>query len=265
MRARSVLLTDEQVVIRHAYIERRVIPLDMYLRDSGEDLAAAAIVDYGAAIKELGATGIFPGDLLLKNFGVTRHGRVVFYDYDELTTIDKVVFRRLPEDESMGDEPTFGVGPDDVFPEEFIRFLGVDGELKRAFLHNHRDLLTADWWLRGAEAGRGPRTDRHLPLRGTAAERAGLDSNDGTGRLLNRRTSCSGSPQPSPGQCSFCRIVCRSARGFHSRSGSGDPGTVLTGQPHFAAGADIKGFQAAYDGGTDDAPRLESGRGGLGA
>ncbi|CAN5155800.1 bifunctional isocitrate dehydrogenase kinase/phosphatase [soil metagenome] len=145
--ARSVLLTDEQVVIRHAYIERRVIPLDMYLRDSSEDLAAAAIIDYGAAIKELGATGIFPGDLLLKNFGVTRHGRVVFYDYDELTTIDRVVFRRLPDDESMGDEPTFGVGPDDVFPEEFIRFLGVDGELKKAFLSNHRDLLTADWWL----------------------------------------------------------------------------------------------------------------------
>ncbi|MGI8516643.1 MAG: bifunctional isocitrate dehydrogenase kinase/phosphatase [Acidimicrobiia bacterium] len=144
---RSLQVSDDQVVIRHAYIERRVIPLDIYLRDADSDLAAAAIVDYGAAIKELGATGIFPGDLLLKNFGVTRHGRVVFYDYDELTTIDRCVFRRLPEDESMGDEPTFGVGPDDVFPEEFVRYLGVDGDLKRVFMDHHRDLYTADWWL----------------------------------------------------------------------------------------------------------------------
>jgi len=145
--ARSLQLSDDQIVIRHAYIERRVIPLDIYLRDADADLAAAAIVDYGAAIKELGATGIFPGDLLLKNFGVTRHGRVVFYDYDELTTIDRCVFRRLPADESMSDEPTFGVGPDDVFPEEFVRYLGVDGVLKQVFLDHHRDLYTADWWL----------------------------------------------------------------------------------------------------------------------
>jgi isocitrate dehydrogenase kinase/phosphatase len=145
--ARSLQVTGERVVIRHAYIERRVIPLDIYLRDADGDLAAAAIIDYGAAIKELGATGIFPGDLLLKNFGVTRHGRVVFYDYDELTTIDRCVFRRLPEEESMGDEPTFGVGPDDVFPEEFVRYLGVDGDLKRVFMEQHRDLYTADWWL----------------------------------------------------------------------------------------------------------------------
>ncbi|CAN5800740.1 bifunctional isocitrate dehydrogenase kinase/phosphatase [soil metagenome] len=145
--ARSLQLSDDQLVIRHAYIERRVIPLDIYLRDADADLAAAAIVDYGAAIKELGATGIFPGDLLLKNFGVTRHGRVVFYDYDELTTIDRCVFRRLPADESMSDEPTFGVGPDDVFPEEFVRYLGVDGVLKQVFLDHHRDLYTADWWL----------------------------------------------------------------------------------------------------------------------
>ncbi|MGI8517328.1 MAG: bifunctional isocitrate dehydrogenase kinase/phosphatase [Acidimicrobiia bacterium] len=145
--ARSLQLSDDQVVIRHAYIERRVIPLDIYLRDADADLAAVAIIDYGSAIKEMGASGIFPGDLLLKNFGVTRHGRVVFYDYDELTTIDRCVFRRLPEDESMGDEPTFGVGPDDVFPEEFVRYLGVDGDLKRVFMDHHRDLYTADWWL----------------------------------------------------------------------------------------------------------------------
>jgi len=145
--SRSVAINSEHLVISHAYLERRVIPLDLYLRDADDDLAAAAIVDYGAAIKELGATGIFPGDLLLKNFGVTRHGRVVFYDYDELTTIDKVVFRLLPPEESMTEEPTFGVGPDDVFPEEFVRYLGVDGSLKQAFMDDHHDLFTAEWWL----------------------------------------------------------------------------------------------------------------------
>ncbi|HEX2421093.1 MAG TPA: bifunctional isocitrate dehydrogenase kinase/phosphatase [Acidimicrobiia bacterium] len=144
---RNIEIFEQKVVIRHAYIERRVIPLDLYLRDSDPELSAAAIVDYGHAIKELAATGIFPGDLLLKNFGVTRHGRVVFYDYDELTTIAKCVFRPLPADADDSEEPSFGVGPDDVFPEEFERFLGVEGDLKAAFMSHHADLLTAHWWL----------------------------------------------------------------------------------------------------------------------
>ncbi len=152
---RTVEEVDGEVVVGHAYLERRVIPLDIYLRDADPDLAKAAIIDYGAAIKELAASGIFPGDLLLKNFGVTRHGRVVFYDYDELTTIDRCVFRELPtadnpEDE-MAAEPWFAVGPDDVFPEEFSRFLGVEGELKETFLSHHADLLTAVWW-RGVQS-----------------------------------------------------------------------------------------------------------------
>ncbi|HUO46483.1 MAG TPA: bifunctional isocitrate dehydrogenase kinase/phosphatase [Acidimicrobiia bacterium] len=147
---RTVLTGESQVVVRHAYFERRVIPLDIYLREADPDLAKAAIIDYGSAIKELAASGIFPGDLLLKNFGVTRHGRVVFYDYDELTTIDRCVFRELPvatnPDDEMSAEPWFAVGPDDVFPEEFERFLGVEGGLRDAFLVHHRDLLTAAWW-----------------------------------------------------------------------------------------------------------------------
>ncbi|HJR86153.1 MAG TPA: bifunctional isocitrate dehydrogenase kinase/phosphatase [Acidimicrobiia bacterium] len=144
---RNFEMFEQKVVIRHAYIERRVIPLDIYLRDADAELGAAAIVDYGNAIRELAATGIFPGDLLLKNFGVTRHGRVVFYDYDELTTIGKCVFRPLPDDADSGEEPSFGVGPDDVFPEEFERFLGVEDDLKAEFMAHHRDLYTAQWWL----------------------------------------------------------------------------------------------------------------------
>jgi isocitrate dehydrogenase kinase/phosphatase len=139
---------DGRVVIKHAYIERRVIPLDIYLRDADPDLGAAAIVDYGAAIKDLAVAGIFPGDLLLKNFGVTRHGRVVFYDYDEITTIDRCVFRELPagEEEEEQYEDWLPVGPDDIFPEEFPHFLGIEGELREAFLAKHSDLSTARWW-----------------------------------------------------------------------------------------------------------------------
>ncbi|MEX2625108.1 MAG: bifunctional isocitrate dehydrogenase kinase/phosphatase [Acidimicrobiia bacterium] len=147
---RTVETREAEVVIGHAYLERRVIPLDIYLRDADPDLANAAIIDYGSAIKELAASGIFPGDLLLKNFGVTRHGRVVFYDYDELTTIDRCVFRDLPQAENLEDEmaaePWFALGPDDVFPEEFARFLGVEGELRETFLAHHGDLFTAAWW-----------------------------------------------------------------------------------------------------------------------
>jgi isocitrate dehydrogenase kinase/phosphatase len=147
---RSIEISSRTIVIGHAYIERRVIPLDIYLRDADPDLAAAAMVDYGAAIKELAAVGTFPGDLLLKNFGVTRHGRVVFYDYDEIMSLARCVFRELPEStdpiEEMSAEPWFAVGPDDVFPEEFSSFLGVEGELRRAFLDKHSDLLTARWW-----------------------------------------------------------------------------------------------------------------------
>jgi isocitrate dehydrogenase kinase/phosphatase len=147
---RTVVVGEDQVVVRHSYFERRVIPLDIYLREADLDLARSAIIDYGAGIKELAASGIFPGDLLLKNFGVTRHGRVVFYDYDELTTIDRCVFRHLPDtdnpEDEMAAEPWFAVGADDVFPEEFVRFLGVEGELRDAFLQHHSDLFTADWW-----------------------------------------------------------------------------------------------------------------------
>ncbi|HSL25276.1 MAG TPA: bifunctional isocitrate dehydrogenase kinase/phosphatase [Acidimicrobiia bacterium] len=143
--SRSFDRSDGRVVIKHAYIERRVIPLDIYLRDADPDLASSAIIDYGTAIKDLAVAGIFPGDLLLKNFGVTRHGRVVFYDYDEITTIERCVFREIPESEEDY-EDWLAVGPDDIFPEEFPRFLGIEGDLREAFMGKHSDLYTARWW-----------------------------------------------------------------------------------------------------------------------
>jgi isocitrate dehydrogenase kinase/phosphatase len=146
----SVILERDRVVIRHVYLERRVRPLNLYLRDADPAAARAAVLDFGNAIKDLAATNIFPGDLLLKNFGVTRHGRVIFYDYDELGLLTDFTFRRMPrpttDDEEMAGEPWFGVAPGDVFPEEFLRFMGLQGELRALFVEAHGDLLTSDYW-----------------------------------------------------------------------------------------------------------------------
>jgi isocitrate dehydrogenase kinase/phosphatase len=148
--AQTVKVDGDEVIIHHLYAERKVTPLNLYLRQADGTSAHRAVVDYGNAIKELAAANIFPGDFLLKNFGVTRHSRVVFYDYDELCLLEQCHFRRLPpsrvpEDE-MEAEPWFSVGEDDVFPEEFRRFLGMDGTLRSTFERHHADLFTVDFW-----------------------------------------------------------------------------------------------------------------------
>jgi isocitrate dehydrogenase kinase/phosphatase len=148
--ASSVVLDGDRVVIRHAYLERRVRPLNLHLRQADPAAARAAVLDFGNAIKDLAATNIFPGDLLLKNFGVTRHGRVIFYDYDELGLLTDFSFRRMPPpstvEEEMAGEPWFGVAPGDVFPEEFLCFIGLHGELRDLFVEAHGDLLTPEYW-----------------------------------------------------------------------------------------------------------------------
>ncbi len=147
---RTVHIEGDTVVIDHLYVERRVIPLDLYARDAVFPAAASAVVDYGQAIKDLACTNIFPGDLLTKNFGVTRHGRVVFYDYDELSSLTDVVFREIPEPrdeiEALSEDPWFSVGEADVFPEEHERFLGMTPELRDAFRERHSDLFEAAAW-----------------------------------------------------------------------------------------------------------------------
>jgi isocitrate dehydrogenase kinase/phosphatase len=146
----SVHVAGDQVVLGHVYAERRVRPLDLYLRESETGAAVRAALDYGQAIRDLASTGIFPGDVLLKNFGVTRHGRVVFYDYDELRLLDECRFRDLPEprypEEELADEPWFHVAPNDVFPEELARFVPFDGERRDAFLAAHGRLYTLEFW-----------------------------------------------------------------------------------------------------------------------
>ncbi|MCZ6599209.1 MAG: bifunctional isocitrate dehydrogenase kinase/phosphatase [Acidobacteria bacterium] len=148
--ARTVHLEGDDVVIDHVYLERRMIPLNIFVRREEEAAARAAVVDYGNAIRELAAANIFPGDFLLKNFGVTRHGRVVFYDYDELCLVTDCRFRRMPPprcpEEELDPEPWFAVKENDIFPEEFRRFIGLPADLANLFERHHSDLFTVAFW-----------------------------------------------------------------------------------------------------------------------
>ncbi len=141
---------DDTLIVKHLYIERRMTPLNLYLdRCSGEQVRHA-VRDYGNAIKELASVNIFPGDMLFKNFGVTRGARVVFYDYDEIAYMMEVNFRRIPvaltlEDE-MSAEPWYPVQQNDVFPEEFGPFLLSSGKVRESFLEDHGDLLSPEFW-----------------------------------------------------------------------------------------------------------------------
>ena len=127
-----------------------MIPLDLYLKTATDEQAEAAAVEYGQAIKDLALSNIFAGDLLLKNFGVSRHRRVIFYDYDELCLVTDCNFRRMPQPRDDIDEMRpgawFYVGPNDIFPEQFIDFLGFMARAKQAFMEHHSDLLTPEYW-----------------------------------------------------------------------------------------------------------------------
>jgi isocitrate dehydrogenase kinase/phosphatase len=150
--AGSVRVEGERVVIRHLYTERRVTPLNLYLRQVGEARGVDAVLDYGQCIKDLAAANIFTGDMLLKNFGVTRNERVIFYDYDELCLLTECNFREIPEsrhdEDEYSAEPWFSVGEHDIFPEEFRAFLTLPGRLGQAFMAAHGDLLTPGYWRR---------------------------------------------------------------------------------------------------------------------
>ena len=156
-----------EVIIKHVYIERRMIPLNIYLQEAfdagGADArnqspeAARAreqiergVVEYGNAIKDLVAANIFPGDMLWKNFGITRHGKVVFYDYDEIEYITDCNFRKVPtprnEEDEMSGEVWYSVGPKDVFPETFSPFLLGNPAVREVFMKHHADLLDAAFW-----------------------------------------------------------------------------------------------------------------------
>ena len=152
--ASNIEFEDDKIVIKHMYIERRMQPLNLYLQEAAQDRDETrmrqVLCDYGCAIKELAGAGIFPGDMLVKNFGMTRHDRVVFYDYDEIEYMTDCVFRRIPpprtpEDE-MSAEPYWSVGPNDVYPEQFSSFLVTGHKARQAFLEYHADLMDPAFW-----------------------------------------------------------------------------------------------------------------------
>ena len=148
--AATVSVEGDDVIVRHLYVQRRVTPLDLYLREASPAAAEAAVLDWGRCLEDLAAANIFPGDILLKNFGVTRHGRVVFYDYDEFSPLVDCHFRRIPsartEEDEMAAEPWYSVGERDVFPQELQRFLGFGGHLREVFLREHRNLFDPAYW-----------------------------------------------------------------------------------------------------------------------
>ncbi len=146
----SCRIEGDDLIVEHCYIERRLRPLNLFLREADPAAAEAAIIDYGNALRDLAASNVFPGDLLLKNFGVTSHGRVIFYDYDELCLVSDCVFRDMPqprcEEEETSAEPWFHCGPHDVFPEQWLQFLAIPPALREVFLQHHAEFLTAAWW-----------------------------------------------------------------------------------------------------------------------
>jgi isocitrate dehydrogenase kinase/phosphatase len=152
--ASIVEFDGDKLVLGHVYIERRMQPLNLHIeelrRNGDEERLRGALRDYGNAIKELAGAGIFPGDMLLKNFGVTRHDRVVFYDYDEIAPLTELNFRRIPPpssyEEELAAEPYWSIGAADVFPEQFERFLVANARARAIFLESHRDLLDPQFW-----------------------------------------------------------------------------------------------------------------------
>jgi len=152
----SLLEDDGQtLVIRHAYIERRMVPLNIYLQDASQRQIEHAVIEYGNAIKDLVAANVFPGDMLWKNFGVTRHGKVVFYDYDEIEALTDCNFRRVPpprnDEDEMSGEVWYPVRPRDVFPETFEPFLLGNPAVRQVFMAHHADLLDAGYWQQQKE------------------------------------------------------------------------------------------------------------------
>ena len=149
-------LDGDDLIVGHCYIERRLRPLDLFLRDAESAAAERALLDYGDALRELAGIDVFPGDLLLKNFGVTSQGKVVFYDYDEVTSLHECNFRELPvassEEEEMSAEPWFFVGANDIFPEQWLPFLGIPPDLLDSFKARHGELLGPHWW-RNTQSG----------------------------------------------------------------------------------------------------------------
>jgi isocitrate dehydrogenase kinase/phosphatase len=148
--ASTVHAEGDDLIFDHIYIERRMTPLNLFLHNRSGELTEQVVIDYGQAIHDLAYTNIFAGDLLLKNFGVTRYGRVIFYDYDDLCRVTDCNFRDIPqatnEEDELRGEAWYYVADNDVFPETFMPFLGFSERLKKVLLDVHGEIFTAAFW-----------------------------------------------------------------------------------------------------------------------
>lgn len=148
--AGSMQIEDDRVIIKHLYIERRMLPLNLYLEQASHEQKVKMMADYGQALKDMIAANIFPGDMLLKNFGVTRHGRVIFYDYDEVQYLLDVNFRTIPKtdnyDDLLSNEPWYSVGPGDVFPEQITTYVTAQNDIRQMLIQSHPELMDAQYW-----------------------------------------------------------------------------------------------------------------------
>lgn len=169
----STSVDGDRMVLHRVFVQRRVTPLDLYVRHADPHAAQAAIIEFGNAIKDLARANVFAGDLFLKNFGVTRHGRVVFYDYDELTLLTDVRFRRMPEprtyEDAISDQPWFTVDDHDVFPEEFLTFLGLPPWLQKRLRETHGELFHPAFWQETQRQIREGHVFRAVPHRARVA------------------------------------------------------------------------------------------------
>jgi isocitrate dehydrogenase kinase/phosphatase len=148
--ASSIELDGDRLVIRHCYIERRMTPLNEFLVHATPKTRQRTIDDYAAAIRELAGANIFPGDMMQKNFGVTRLNRVVFYDYDEICYMTECNFRKLPDSghyfDDLAEEPVYSVQENDVFPETFAAFFFPNPGQREIFMQKNADLVSPAFW-----------------------------------------------------------------------------------------------------------------------
>ncbi|MHA7128299.1 bifunctional isocitrate dehydrogenase kinase/phosphatase [Algoriphagus namhaensis] len=143
-------IRDNHLIIKHLYTERKMIPLNVFLEECSIEDGKEVVEDYGRAILQLAQANIFPGDMLTKNFGLTRQKRVVFYDYDEIEFLLDMNFRYKPKAETYeqiyAPEPWYHIGKNDVFPEDFKRWMIGREDLRPHFLGYHHNLFDAAYW-----------------------------------------------------------------------------------------------------------------------
>jgi isocitrate dehydrogenase kinase/phosphatase len=162
--ASSIEIKGNELILNHLYIERRMIPLNLYLRDETDETKIRhAIDELGLCIKQIALTNIFPGDMLHKNFGITKHGRVIFYDYDEICYMNERNFRAIPQSDDPFAVDTLSVGPNDVFPEQFEHFIVGKKHLKDCLKELHGDLMTPEYWKQLQEVCKEGKTLNFTP------------------------------------------------------------------------------------------------------